>query len=58
MMYKVYVTDLLKGLYKGLGGEAKSRYYDLITHKAIDGSRTADEIINDIREKIVNFSVT
>ena len=57
MAFKIYTTDSLKGILKGFGGEIKIRYYDLITEKKIkEESRSADEIVEGIRNKLKGFS--
>lgn len=44
MFYRVYVTDMLKGLAGG-----SERYYDLINPKpAVEETRTAEEIIAEV----------
>lgn len=50
--YKIYVTDALQLLTKKFGGEyLKNRFYDVI-EPHIEETRTAEEVINNIRDKL------
>lgn len=51
MAFKIYVTDSLKGIFKGMGGEVSMRYYDIVSEKKVE-TRTPEEVIGVIREKI------
>jgi tRNA A-37 threonylcarbamoyl transferase component Bud32 len=53
--YRIYVTDALQLLTKKFGGEyLKNRFYDVI-EPHIEETRTAEEVINDIRNKIAGL---
>lgn len=53
--YKIYVTDALLLLTKKFGGEyLKNRFYDVI-EPHIEETRTAEEVIADIRDKITRL---
>ena len=53
--YKIYVTDALQLLTKKFGGEyLKNRFYDVI-EPHIEETRTAEEVIADIRDKITRL---
>jgi hypothetical protein len=53
--YKIYVTDALQLLTKKFGGEyLKNRFYDVI-EPHIEDTRTAEEVIDDIRNKITGL---
>lgn len=53
--YKIYVTDALQLLTKKFGGEyPKNRFYDVI-EPHIEETRTAEEVIADIRDKITRL---
>lgn len=52
MAFRIYTTDSLRGIFKGLGGEIKVRYYDLITKPETNDNRTAEEIVDSIRNKL------
>lgn len=53
--YKIYVTDALQLLAKKFGGEyPKNRFYDVI-EPHIEETRTAEEVIADIRDKITRL---
>lgn len=42
--YRVFVTDLLTGIFNSLGGKLKTRYYDVL-HPAPVETRSAEEIV-------------
>ena len=52
LAYKVYVTDSLRGLYHAMGGQIEIRFYDMIKEEKKVDTRTAEEIIQSIREKL------
>lgn len=53
--YRIYVTDALQLLTKKFGGEyLKNRFYDVI-EPHIEETRTAEEVIADIRDKITRL---
>jgi hypothetical protein len=53
--YRIYVTDALQLLTKKFGGEyLKNRFYDVI-EPHIEETRTAEEVIDDIRNKITGL---
>lgn len=53
--YKIYVTDALQLLTKKFGGEyLKNRFADVIEPR-IEETRTAEEVIADIRDKITRL---
>lgn len=53
--YRIYVTDALQLLTKKFGGEyLENRFYDVI-EPHIEETRTAEEVINDIRNKITGL---
>lgn len=56
LVYRIYVTDLLKGIHRGLGGEVSMRYYDMVFKSGKEERRTADEIVSGIRNKLNRFT--
>ena len=53
--YRIYVTDALQLLTKKFGGEyLKNRFADVI-EPHIEETRTAEEVIADIRDKITRL---
>jgi hypothetical protein len=53
--YKIYVTDALQLLTKKFGGEyLKNRFADVV-EPHIEETRTAEEVIDDIRNKITGL---
>jgi hypothetical protein len=53
--YKIYVTDALQLLTKKFGGEyLKNRFADVV-EPHIEETRTAEEVIDDIRNKITRL---
>ena len=51
LVYKTYVTDTLRGFFKGVGGDLPTRYYDIVAEKKVE-NRTSDEIVEGIRKKL------
>lgn len=49
--YKVYMSDLIKGIFVGMGGTAEKRYVDLLKPVKVE-TRTKEEIISTIKEKM------
>ena len=49
--YKVYMSDLIKGIFVGMGGTAEKRYVDLLKPIKIE-TRTKEEIVSTIKEKM------
>ena len=47
--YRIYVTDALKII-----GRIDQRYYDFIKPRVVE-TRTADEIISNIKEKLIKL---
>lgn len=56
LLYKVYITDSLKGIYKSMGGNVRARFYDIIEGNAVEDDRTPEEIIEGIRAKLDDVS--
>lgn len=57
MLYKIYVTDILRASCNALYGKeaVKRRYIDIITQKEkpeIEDNRTADEILRDLTDRM------
>ena len=53
-LYRVYVTEALRAVAKGVGYELQSSYADLLdAFEPVRESRTSEDIISDIQTKIV-----
>jgi len=51
-IFRMYVTDMLKGFGEVLGGEIKYRYYDLIkVEEPVKEEKTGDEIALEVIAK-------
>ena len=51
ILFRVYITDTALSFIAAMGGERPARYYDMI-HPAPEETRTADEIIENMRKKL------
>lgn len=53
ILFRVYLTDTALSFITAMqqGGERPARYYDMI-HPAPEETRTADEIIDNVRKKL------
>lgn len=53
ILFRVYITDTALSFITAMqqGGERPARYYDMI-HPAPEETRTSDEIIDHMREKL------
>lgn len=50
--YRVYVTEMLRGLAKAHGLDISMTYLDMITPPKQEEEKTADEVIYNIRQKL------
>ena len=49
--FRIYTTEMLRGIAKSMGLQIEQRYLDFIEPQKED-TRTADEVITDIKAKI------
>lgn len=51
LLFKNYISDLVKGICISLGGKVEKRFYDFIKQEPVD-TRTGEEIIEMMKKKI------
>lgn len=50
--FRIYTTEMLRGIAKTMGLQIEQRYLDIIEPHQQEETRTADEVISDIKAKI------
>ena len=56
LQYRSYVSDLLKSICEWQGTNVNARYYELIQDDTFEETRSADEIIGGISQKIIKLT--